>query len=107
MFFWGMDVIGKVSDHERFGGDETTRRGVPVRIVLGSDAVQYHDFSVTKAFDNGVTIVSGVSNAFDQAPPNVTTLNFGLVQSLGTAAFYSQYDMIGRRWFLNLRYEME
>jgi outer membrane receptor protein involved in Fe transport len=108
MFYWGWDVIGKVSSLRRFGDDDvTTRRGVPIRVVLNADAVHYHDFSVTKEFDNGLTIVGGVSNAFDEDPPQVTTLNFGLVSSLGTSAFYSQYDMLGRRWFLNLRYEVE
>jgi iron complex outermembrane receptor protein len=106
-FFWGMDVIGKVSSLSRLGSDEQTLRGDPIRVVLDADAQQYHDFSVTKAFDNGITVIGGVSNAFDQAPPNITTLNYGYTESQGTAAFYSQYDMMGRRWFMSVRYEMD
>jgi len=107
IFYWGMDVVGKVSSQSVVGSDMTTLRGNEVRIVVKSDAVNYHDFSITRAFDNGITIIGGVSNAFDENPPKVTTLGLGAVSTLGVTPFYSQYDMIGRRWFVNLRYEMD
>jgi len=109
MFYWGMDVVGKVSSQSIIGTDMVTSRGVESRAVLKSDAVQYHDFSVTKAFDNGITIVAGASNAFDQAPPKVTTLGLGVVGlTQGTTdVSASQYDVFGRRYFINLRYEIE
>jgi len=52
-------------------------------------------------------VVGGVSNAFDRTPPQVTTLGLGILSTQGTSPFYSQYDMIGQRWFLQLRYEIE
>jgi iron complex outermembrane receptor protein len=48
-----------------------------------------------------------MSNAFDQKPPNVTTLNLGELNTAGVSAFYSQYDWLGRRFFLNLTKSFE
>ena len=109
MLYWGMNVIGKVSSQNLWGSDMVTSRGVEKRVVLNSDAVQYHQFSLTKGFDNGITIVGGVSNAFDQAPPKVTTLGLGAVGTTQgtTKVSSSQYDVFGRRYFINLRYEMK
>lgn len=108
---WNVRYVGEVSNHRSFGNDVeevfTTRyRGDDVRIVLESDAVFYHSFSLTKAFpEEGVTAVLGVANAFDQKPPRVTTLNLGEIQNQGDSAFYSQYDWLGRRVFLNVSYD--
>jgi iron complex outermembrane receptor protein len=44
----------------------------------------------------------GVANLFDEEPPRLTTLNLGEVTTIGNSAFYSQYDWIGRRFFLNV-----
>jgi iron complex outermembrane receptor protein len=106
-FFWGMDIIGAASSVERNGGNETTVRGLPVRIPLSTGAVQYHDISVSKSFDNGISVLAGISNVTDQKPPQLTSLNLGVVNVQGTSAFESQYDLLGQRWFLQLRYETE
>jgi len=82
-------------------------RGLPVRIPLSTGAVQYHDISVSKSFDNGISVLAGISNVTDQKPPQLTTLNLGVVNVQGTSAFNSQYDLLGQRWFLQLRYETE
>ena len=54
--------------------------------------------------DEGVQLTAGIANAFDEAPPRVTTLNLGEVNSEGNSSFYSQYDSYGRRLFLNVSY---
>ena len=107
IFFWGVDVIGNVDSHDRIGGDLATVRGETVRVVLSAESVDYHDFSVSKVFDNGITVVGGMSNAFDTSPPQVTTLGFGVISTLGASPFYSQYDYLGRRWFVNIGYEFQ
>jgi iron complex outermembrane receptor protein len=38
----------------------------------------------------------------NEPPPRLTTLNLGEVQTVGVSAFYSQYDWLGRRYFLNV-----
>jgi iron complex outermembrane receptor protein len=49
-----------------------------------------------------MSAVFGVANAFDEEPPQVTTLNLGEIDTQGQSAFYSQYDWLGRRFFVNL-----
>ena len=74
-----------------------------MRIVLKTEEVIYHSASVTREFEDwGLQVRLGVSNVFDEEPPRVTTLNLGEVESVGNSAFYSQYDWLGRRFFLNL-----
>jgi iron complex outermembrane receptor protein len=42
-----------------------------------------------------------VSNIFDEAPPAVTR-STGEFERVGNSAFYSQYDWLGRRAFVNV-----
>jgi iron complex outermembrane receptor protein len=106
VFFWGVDMIGSVSHEELVGDNLTTLRGREVRFVLNAPSVQYHDISVTKAFDSGVTVIAGVSNVFDEEPPQVSSLG-NQVTVQGNSPFESQYDMFGQRWFLQLSYQMD
>ncbi|KKO49150.1 TonB-dependent receptor [Arsukibacterium sp. MJ3] len=107
-FNWTARYIGSVSNYTRYGQgeyrDTATYRGDEVKLVLHSDAVIYHAFSVTKDFrDAGVDVTFGVANAFDKEPPKVSSI--GGVTRMGTSAFYSQYDWLGRRMFLNVSYQ--
>jgi iron complex outermembrane recepter protein len=108
-FNWLARYVGSVENHTSYGDgeyrDTRTIRGEEVRIVLSSDAVIYHTFSATKEFgDTGVMATLGVANAFDKAPPRVTTVNVGELDTQGDSAFYSQYDWLGRRVFMNVSY---
>lgn len=101
-FFWGTSFIGSSSNHDEFGGNTTTYRGETVKVVLETDTVMYSSASVARRFDDlGLTARLGVSNVMNQPPPRLTTLNLGEVDTVGTSAFYSQYDWLGRRYFLN------
>ena len=74
-----------------------------VRVVLKTDTVIYDNASVSREFkDSGLTARLGVANVFDRSPPKVTTLNLGELNTVGTSAFYTQYDWLGRRFFLNV-----
>lgn len=103
-FFWGINAIGKVSNYDSYGGNTATYQGETVRVVMDAPVVTYHSFSVTRTFkDAGLTATLGMANAFDREPPQVTTLNLGELDFEGRSAFYSQYDYLGRRVFLNLK----
>ncbi|KKO44253.1 TonB-dependent receptor [Arsukibacterium ikkense] len=109
-FNWTARYVGEVSNYTRYGQgeyrDTTTYRGDEVKVVLHSDAVIYHAFSVTKDFrDAGVDVTFGVANAFDKEPPRVSAPGGSGISRQGTAAFYSQYDWLGRRMFLNMSYQ--
>ncbi len=103
-FYYGAEYVGPVSNEKHFGGDTTTYRGSTVRVVIKADAVIYHAISATREFkDAGLKATLGVANLTDKHPPQVTTLNLGELDTQGNSAFYSQYDWIGRRFFLNLK----
>ncbi len=101
--FWSARYTGKVnSERDNDDTNESTYRGETVYLVLTADAVWYHDFSFTYHMDDwGLRAIVGVSNAFDEKPPQVSTLG-GILSTAGRSAFYSQYDWLGRRWFINL-----
>ena len=103
-FFWRVDAIGKVSNVESYGGDTANYFGERVRVVLDAPVTTYNSFSVKRKFDSvGLAATLGMANAFNQPPPQVTTLNLGELDFEGRSAFYTQYDPLGRRVFLNLK----
>ncbi|TQV89797.1 TonB-dependent receptor domain-containing protein [Aliikangiella coralliicola] len=101
---WGINYIGSVSNVGRDDGDTITYRGTTVRAVNSSDAVIYHSLSAQYRFDQGLTALFGVANVADERPPQVTTIGTS-VTTAGDSAFYSQYDWLGRRLFVNLNYK--
>ncbi|QGX39633.1 TonB-dependent receptor domain-containing protein [Permianibacter aggregans] len=104
-FDWIVNYIGPVSDVEDNEGDTSTYRGQDVRIVIDSDAVYYHAFSVGYEFDDsGLSARVGVANVFDEEPPKISDYANNL-SNVGQSAFYTQYDWLGRRVFMNLSYK--
>ena len=106
---WNINYVGAVSNEQSYfdrrGVNTATTRGRTVDVVLKSDSVMYHSFSFSYTLaDVGLETVFGVANAFDEAPPRVTTLNLGELSTEGNSAFYSQYDWLGRRFFINASY---
>jgi len=106
-FFWGMDYIGSTDNSARFGRDTvTSSTGEQVAIDLYADSVIYHSLSASYDFTNGFSARVGVANALDETPPRMTSLGTANeVDILGKAAFYSQYDWFGRRYFVNLTWD--
>jgi len=105
---YSVRYVGDVSEHEEYGNgtyrDTTTIRGQTVKLVLAADAQMYHSASVTnKMGDLGLTATLGVANLFDEEPPRVSYT--GGVTREGNSAFYSMYDQLGRRVFINLSYQ--
>jgi iron complex outermembrane receptor protein len=110
-FFYGINYIGETDNFASFGrntvtyvfGSDSTPGGDTVEIDLVAEATTYHSFSAGYAWDNGLLVRAGVANIFDETPPQVTAQGTGNeVTTLGKVAFYSQYDWLARRFFLNL-----
>jgi len=100
-YFWGVNYVGPASNVESFGGSTATYRGETVGVIFETGSAVYHALSASRMFDGGMTLRFGVANATDEEPPRLTTLNLGEVDTVGRSAFYSQYDWLGRRFYLN------
>ena len=103
-FFWGANYIGKSSNEEKFGRAFVIYRDVEYDAVLGTGVVWYHNFSASYQMDSGLLILAGVANAFDKNPPQLTRQGIGTDQysMVGNSVLMSQYDPLGRRFFLNM-----
>jgi iron complex outermembrane receptor protein len=103
-FFYGLNYIGETDNFASFGRNTVTNaEEEQVNIDLIAEATVYHSLSASYDFENGIVARLGVANLLDQDPPRLTSLGTGNeVDVLGKAAFYSQYDWLGRRFFVNL-----
>jgi iron complex outermembrane receptor protein len=103
-FFYGMNYIGETDNFASFGRNTVTSvTGEQVNADLIADAVTYHSLSASYNFDSGLVARVGVANLLDEEPPRMTSLGTSTeVDIVGEVAFYSQYDWLGRRYFVNL-----
>jgi iron complex outermembrane recepter protein len=106
--FYGMNVIGSSDSGRRLrennGGEDcidSALRGTYCPIV-STDAVFYHNISITQNVADRFSITFGLSNIFDTRPPRVSVLNGGQIGTLGPVVATSQYSFIGRRGFINV-----
>lgn len=107
-FFWGVDWIGPSSSEQHFGRDYVTYYTVNYDAVLYTDDVFYHSFSAQYRMDNGITLLAGIANAFDQHPPQLTRVQTTDEYTMvGNSLLASNYDMIGRRFFVNATWAFE
>ena len=100
--FWGVNFIGKTSNHDRFGGNSILFLDGTARVRLKTEQVIYHSASLTRELPNGFKVRGGVSNIFDEAPPRVSTGNLGEYNIIGQTPFESQYDWLGRSFFMSV-----
>jgi iron complex outermembrane receptor protein len=103
-FFYGLNYVGETDNTASFGQTTVTNSGdEQVGIDLTADSVVYHSLSASRQFGDGWLARVGVANLSDEAPPRLTSLGTANeVDVVGAAAFYSQYDWLGRRFFLNV-----
>jgi iron complex outermembrane receptor protein len=108
-FFYGLDWIGRSNSEREFSqGDIVRVRGVDYRVVRYTDDVYYSNLSASYAFDNGVTVLVGGANVFDQEPPQLTRTGAGNEYTpVGNGLLTSNYDMLGRRFFVNAKWDFE
>ena len=108
---WGVNYIGETDNTDRFRrltGQTTVLDAADVvrATKLKLDSVVYQSLSASYSFDNGFTALLGVANLTDEAPPRMTSWRTSNeVDIVGQSAFYSQYDWLGRRFFVNLKME--
>ena len=98
-YFWDVDMVGKASDTEEFGGDIFGGRvtGQPYYYKQYSEFTAYHDMSIRYSADNW-SVQVGIQNVFDEPPPAVSTG----VTRIGNVQLTSQNDILGRRAFVAL-----
>ena len=107
--FWGVDVIGKSDNEQDFrdahGGDlcvDSAIRG-HYCVDVSTPTTFYHSASVTKEIGKKFELTLGMSNIFNTKPPRTSTIGgAGLPTLIGPVVGTSQYDLIGRRMFLNV-----
>jgi len=106
-FFYGLNYIGETDNYASFGRTTVSDSGGnQVAIDLIAESTVYHSLSASYDFDNGLVARLGVSNLLDETPPRLTARGTGNeVDVLGNVAFYSQYDWLGRRYFVNVTME--
>ncbi|MEX0644288.1 MAG: TonB-dependent receptor [Parvularculaceae bacterium] len=105
--FWGLDVVGPTSDE----GDYLAANGTlcptdtfhgTYCVDLNAEATVYHNMSLTKEFEH-FTMTAGVANVFNEHPPAVSVINGAEISTIGQSVFASNYDLVGRRIFFNLK----
>ncbi|MCR6663393.1 MAG: TonB-dependent receptor [Luteimonas sp.] len=99
---WRTSYYSAVDNYDSYtNGDEITYRGMPGRFVAEAPSVFYHTASVRRLFGN-FDVTLGVANIFDKKPPRISPASDLAV--VGSSALYSQYDLRGRRAFLDVSY---
>ncbi|TIX51315.1 TonB-dependent receptor [Alteraurantiacibacter aquimixticola] len=105
--FYGLDVIGGTDDTEDFIQAEGSL--CPNYVTLGTVCVKlttaaqfYHSFSVTREINEHFRVTAGMSNITDNKPPRTTQIGGDGTRSTGQGLLYSQYDLLGRRAFVNI-----
>jgi iron complex outermembrane receptor protein len=72
--------------------------------VADVPAIAYHAVSLTRDIGDKYRFTFGVANLLDTKPPRVSTVFNGGISTLGQVpVFGSQYDYLGRRFFVNVR----
>ena len=108
-FFYGLNWIGASNSEREFArGDLVLYRGIEYRAVRSTEDVFYSSLSASYSFDNGVRVLVGGANVFDEAPPQLTRTGAGNEYApVGNALLASNYDMLGRRFFVNATWNFE
>lgn len=102
-FNWNIQYVSKVSNYHLYTrGNLTTYRGEDVRFIADAPTYLMHSFSVNKSLMDNMDITLGLANAFDKRPPQGSP---AAVNTAGnTMLFASQYELLGRRAFMNFSY---
>ena len=110
--FYGLDVTGAASNKVDLlraqGGDpcrtSSFRPGGRFCPDVSVPTTFYHSLSLSRDVADRFRITLGVANLFDTPPPRVSTVVNATPPVIGQApAFGTQYDYLGRRFFLGVR----
>jgi iron complex outermembrane receptor protein len=111
-FFWGTDYVGKTSNEKEFIADNGGLCNTNANNVLlygnycydvTTEPKFYHSASITRRIaDDRYQVTMGIANLFDTTPPRISTAAvFGTIGQI--AGLGSQYDLLGRRFFVNVK----
>ena len=80
---------------------------IPVRgnycVDVKVPAVYYHNASITKEIGKKFELTIGLRNIFDKKSPRVSLVGgTGIPATIGPVLAASQYDFLGRRFFINV-----
>ncbi len=105
--FYNLDVIGKTNDEQDFLDQNGTL--CPTYVTLGTVCVKlrtgaqfYHSASISRDISDNYSLTVGMANITNHRPPRTTQIGGDGTRSLGQGLLYSQYDLRGRRAFVNL-----
>jgi iron complex outermembrane receptor protein len=113
---WNIDVFSSVTNDGFYGGDVFGGVGLPNCATVSAALAAYcvsakydqsasmhfqHDVSVRYRADKWEAIV-GVNNLFDKDPPYYSVSSVGA--RIGNSISQSNYDVLGRRAFMNVGY---
>jgi iron complex outermembrane receptor protein len=110
--FYGLDVIGQTNDEQDYidltGSLCTTGSAIygDYCVELIGEKKFYHSISASYKVNKDFQLTLGMTNFTNTKPPRTTitggnTLNAGAVSTYGQSVFTSQYDLLGRRVFIN------
>ncbi len=121
--FYGLDVIGS-GDSRRDYLDRTIgteEDGVPISTSncrtftvyptpicakMTAKAKFYHNVAITREIGEMFTLTVGITNLLNTRAPRVTELSGSTVNVLGKGVLSSQYDLRGRRAFMNINVKL-
>jgi iron complex outermembrane recepter protein len=111
-WFWRTDYIGRSSDAPfQSDGVNVSIDGLPGGVTapaivkIRSEPTIYHTATMQRDFDNW-SISVGIANLFDEHPPALSTIPLSVsYTTAGTSNLQSNYDYVGRRFFLSLSRE--
>jgi len=105
--FYGLDVIGATNDEQDWIDANGTL--CPTYVTLGTvcmdltlPATFYHNISATREINDTFEVTVGVSNLFGTKPPRASSVSSNGINNFGRGVLYSQYDLIGTRFFANI-----
>jgi iron complex outermembrane receptor protein len=104
-YTWGMRYVDQTENlfFNGTGNPVAPYRGTANAVYdIVAEDVLYHSFSVRYAADSW-NLVVGVNNAFDKAPPTVSTA--AATRYGNVPAFATQYDWFGRELFARFSYQ--
>lgn len=106
-FFYGLDVIGGTDDTEDFIQNNGGLCNAYVSLgtvcsKLTTGAQFYHSASISREIEDNFRLTVGMANITDHRPPRTTQIGGDGTRSFGRGLLYSQYDLLGRRVFVNL-----
>jgi iron complex outermembrane receptor protein len=101
-FNWALHMVGPVSDYKFISDVAPNFRNTGQNVVYANAAYGFYttsDIGIQRKFDK-FTVIAGVRNVFNKAPPLYS--NTGFQNRFGTTALATQYDIIGRAFFIDI-----